>query len=117
MTYILVQEVAELLGQAMTSCTHMSSTKWRDQEALHHMVGSTENHRRTTIAPHPQLPSRAQASINLGISSSSLLVSIAAFVYTYRKDKRENNEKEDIGRLKKADLEMRDQVRHTGGED
>lgn len=57
MTYILAQEVAELLGQAMTSCTHMSSMKWRDQEALHHMVGSTENHRRTTIAPHPHLPS------------------------------------------------------------
>ena len=31
--HIYLREVAELLGQAMTSCSHISLRKWRDQEA------------------------------------------------------------------------------------
>ena len=51
----------------------------------------------------------ASTSANLGIAFFSMLVSIAAFVHTYRKDKREKDE------LKKGYLEMRGRVRMLEG--
>lgn len=53
----------------------------------------------------------ANASVNMGISLGTLVVSIAAFAYTYHKDRREKGEKESIERLRKSDEQIRGQMR------